>query len=196
MNSEHATKLVVKSLNDSEEAIKTLDVTKIMEIAQVVVSCYKKGGKIMLCGNGGSASQAQHLAAELVCKFRLKRKALSALALTSDASILTAQANDNGFETVFERQVEAHGRKGDALICISTSGQSENVLRALLLAKKKGIITVAFVGNNRNSRIATVADHRLFVMSGDTPRVQEAHLAAGHVICDLVEKELATSFKA
>jgi D-sedoheptulose 7-phosphate isomerase len=191
MNSERAARLVDESFKESTDAIRSMDTSKVAEIAQKIVKCYRKDGKVMFCGNGGSASQAQHLAAELVSKFRLKRPALDALALTTDTSILTAQANDIGFETVFERQVEAHGRKGDVLVGLSTSGRSENVVRAFLLARKKGLATVAFVGNDRSSRLACIADDVLFVQSDDTPRIQEAHIVAGHIICDLVETELA-----
>lgn len=190
MNCERAAKLVDESLKECTDAIWSMDTSKVTEIAQKIVKCYRKGGKVMFCGNGGSASQAQHLAAELVSKFRLERPALSALALTTDTSILTAQANDIGFETVFERQVEAHGRKGDVLVGLSTSGRSENVVKAFLLAKKKGLTTVAFVGSDRNSRLASVADEVLFVQSDDTPRIQEVHIVAGHIVCDIVETEL------
>jgi D-sedoheptulose 7-phosphate isomerase len=193
MNSERSAKLVDESLKESTDAIRSMDTSKIAEIAQTIVKCYRKGGKVMLCGNGGSASQAQHLAAELVSKFRLRRPALSALALTTDTSILTAQANDIGFETVFERQVEAHGRKGDVLVGLSTSGRSENVVKAFLFARKIGVATVALIGNDRTSQLAKVADSVLFVRSSDTPRIQEAHIVAGHIICDLVEVELVSA---
>ena len=145
----------------------------------------------MFCGNGGSASQAQHLAAELVCKFSRDRAPLSAVALTTDTSILTAQANDVGFETVFERQVEAHGKKGDVLIALSTSGNSPNVVRALEAANKKSLGTIAFTGNNPHCKIARMADLVLFVKTNDTPKIQEAHIVAGHIVCDLVETAFA-----
>jgi len=190
MNSERAAKLVGESLKESTDVIRSMDTSKVAEIAQKIVKCYRKGGKVMFCGNGGSASQAQHLAAELVSKFRLKRPALSALALTTDTSILTAQANDIGFETVFERQVEAHGKKGDVLIVLSTSGNSPNVVRALEAANMKSIGTIAFTGNNPHCKIARMADLILFVETNDTPRIQEAHIVAGHIVCDLVETEL------
>jgi len=192
MNSERAAKLVAKSIKDSTDATKSTDGSKIVEIAQRIVTCYSKSGKVMLCGNGGSASQAQHLAAELVSKFRLKRPALSAIALTTDSSILTAQANDVGFETVFERQVEAHGRKGDVLIALSTSGNSPNIVKALKAAKCMGIVAVVFTGSNRKCLASRIADEVLFVESGDTPRIQEAHLVAGHILCDIVETELGS----
>jgi D-sedoheptulose 7-phosphate isomerase len=183
-------KLVAESIKDSTDAIKSTDGSKIVEIAQKLVRCYRRGGKVMLCGNGGSASQAQHIAAELVSKFRLKRPALSAIALTTDSSILTAQANDVGFETVFERQVEAHGRKGDVLIALSTSGNSPNVVKALKAAKSMGLVTVVFTGSNRKCIASRIADEVLFVESSDTPRIQEAHLFAGHILCEIVEAEI------
>ena len=192
MNCKRMVKLVAESIKDSTDAIKSTDGSKIVEIAQKLVRCYRRGGKVMFCGNGGSASQAQHLAAELVSKFRLKRPALSAIALTTDSSILTAQANDVGFETVFERQVEAHGRKGDVLIALSTSGNSPNIVKALKAAKSMGIVTVVFTGSKRKCLASRIADEVLFVESGDTPRIQEAHLVAGHILCDIVETELGS----
>ena len=190
MNSKRAVKLVAESVEDSTNAVKTIGGSKIVEIAQSLVRCYRRGGKVMFCGNGGSASQAQHIAAELVSKFRLKRPALSAIALTTDSSILTAQANDVGFETVFERQVEAHGRKGDILIALSTSGSSPNIVKALKAAKSMGLVTIVFTGSNRKCLASRIADEILFVESSDTPRIQEAHLVAGHILCDIVETEL------
>ena len=192
MNSERAVRLAAESIRASTDAIKSTDRSKVVEIAQKLVRCYRRGGKVMFCGNGGSASQAQHLAAELVSKFRLKRPALSAIALTTDSSILTAQANDVGFGTVFERQVEAHGRKGDVLIALSTSGNSPNIVKALKAAKSMGIVTVVFTGSKRKCLASRIADEVLFVESGDTPRIQEAHLVAGHILCDIVETELGS----
>ena len=144
----------------------------------------------MFCGNGGSASQAQHLAAELVCKFRLTRKAYDAMSLTTDTSIITAQSNDYSFDTIFERQVEAHGKKGDVLIGLSTSGNSPNVIKAIEKAKQLGVYTIAFLGNNNKCKIAGIADMALYIKSSDTPRIQEAHITAGHIICDIIEKEI------
>ena len=190
MNSRLAVKLVADSIKDSTDAIRSTDGLKIVEIAQRLVRCYMRDGKVMFCGNGGSASQAQHLAAELVSKFRFKRPALNAIALTTDSSILTAQANDFGFETVFERQVEAHGRKGDVLIALSTSGNSLNIVKALKAANSIGLVTVVFTGSNRKCLASRIADAVLFVESSFTPRIQEAHLVAGHIICDIVEAEI------
>jgi len=192
MSSRKRLDLIEGSLKDSVEAIRGIDSGQLQRIADMIVGCYKKGGKVMLCGNGGSASQAQHLAAELVCRFRRDRAPLSAMALTTDASILTAQANDVSFETVFERQVEAHGRKGDILVALSTSGNSPNVVSALKAAKRKSIRTIALTGNNRRCKMANMADEILFVECDDTPRIQEAHLVVGHIVCDLVETEFAS----
>jgi len=192
MSSKNRLDLIEGSLKDSVQAIRGIDSGQLQRIANMIVGCYRNGGKVMLCGNGGSASQAQHFAAELICKFRRDRAPLSAFALTNDSSILTAQANDVGFETVFERQVEAHGKKGDILVALSTSGNSPNVVRALKAAERKSIRTIAFTGKNRRCKVANVADEVLFVESDDTPRIQEAHLVAGHIICDLVETEFAS----
>ncbi len=191
MNSRKHLDLIEDSLKGSVEAIRGIDSRQLQRIADMIIGCYKNGGKVMFCGNGGSASQAQHLAAELVCKFRRDRAPLSAMALTTDTSILTAQANDVSFETVFERQVEAHGRNGDILVALSTSGNSPNVVRALKAAKRRSIRTIAFTGKNRRCKAASTADALLYVECSDTPRIQEAHLAAGHIVCDLVESELA-----
>jgi len=192
MSSKKHLDLIEGSLKDSVEAIRGIDSGQLQRIADMIVGCYKNGGKVMLCGNGGSASQAQHLAAELVCKFRRNRAPLCALALTTDTSILTAQANDVSFETVFERQVEAHGRKEDILVALSTSGNSPNVVRALKAAKRKSIRTIAFTGKDRRCKVANAADEILFVECDDAPRIQEAHLVVGHIICDLVETEFAS----
>ncbi|MFY9908393.1 MAG: SIS domain-containing protein [Candidatus Sulfotelmatobacter sp.] len=145
------------------------------------------GEKILWCGNGGSAADAQHLAAELVGRFRRERRGLASIALTTDASILTSVANDNGYQKVFSRQVEALGVKGDMLIGISTSGSSRNVSLALETARSLGIFTVAFTGEVGSGSIAETADLALCVPSKDTARIQEAHILCGHMLCDWVE---------
>ncbi|TFH00459.1 MAG: SIS domain-containing protein [Candidatus Thorarchaeota archaeon] len=164
-----------------------IDFARIISIAQRIAEALEKGAKVMLCGNGGSASQAQHLAAELVCRFKFERRAFDARALTTDTSILTAQANDSGFDTVFERQVEACGLRGDILIGLSTSGNSQNIINAIRMAKQMGLYTIAFTGEDRESSIAAIADEVLYVESPDTPRIQEAHLVIGHIVCEIVE---------
>jgi len=191
MSSKKGLALIECSLKESAKTIRGIEAQKLQGIADMMVRCYKNGGKVMLCGNGGSSSQAQHIAAELVCRFRRDRGPFSALSLTADTSVLTAQANDVGFDSVFERQVYAHGRNGDMLIALSTSGNSPNVVRALSAASRRSINTVAFTGEDRLSKVAVVADEVLFIESSDTPRIQEAHIVAGHIICDLVERELA-----
>jgi D-sedoheptulose 7-phosphate isomerase len=192
MSSKKDVDLIGRSLKESVGAIKGIEPAQLQEIADTIVRCFRNGGKVMLCGNGGSASQAQHLAAELVCSFRRSRTPLSAIALTTDTSVLTAQANDVSFETVFKRQVEAHGKRGDVLVALSTSGNSPNVVKALKAANKRSITTIAFTGKNRQCKVAGIAKQVLFVETRDTPRIQEAHIVAGHIICDLVETELGT----
>jgi len=155
-------------------------------IARGMVSTLKAGGKILWCGNGGSAADAQHLAAELVGRFRRERRAIASVALTTDSSILTSVANDYGFETVFSRQVDALGRSGDLLVGLSTSGNSPNVIAALVAARAQGMATVGFSGAG-GGRMARLADHLFAVESSDTARIQEAHILAGHMLCDWIE---------
>lgn len=155
-------------------------------IAQAMAATLRFGGKILWCGNGGSAADCQHLAAEIVGRFRRERKGLASLALTTDTSILTAVANDYGYEMVFSRQVEALANAGDLLVGISTSGNSKNVVNAMEAARAKGVTTVAFTGSG-GGRLATLADHLFAVESCDTARIQEAHILAGHMLCDWVE---------
>jgi D-sedoheptulose 7-phosphate isomerase len=158
-------------------------------IARVMADALHHGNQILWCGNGGSAGDSQHLAAEIVGRFRRERRGMPSIALTTDTSILTAVANDYGYEAVFSRQVEALGRKGDVLVGISTSGNSHNVIAALEAAKVYGVITVAFTGAG-GGRMASLADHLFAVDSRDTARVQEAHILAGHMICDWLELDL------
>jgi D-sedoheptulose 7-phosphate isomerase len=161
----------------------------IRSAAETAVRCLRSGGKILICGNGGSAADSQHIAAELVVRFGLNRRALPAIALTTDTSILTAGANDLGFEDVFSRQVEALGRKGDLLIAISTSGRSPNIIKAVEQAKAQGLAVIGLTGASEGS-LDRLADLVLHVPSADTARIQESHMAVGHLVCDLVEKEM------
>lgn len=156
-------------------------------VVTLVRDTLARGGRLFFCGNGGSAADAQHLAAEYVVRFRRSRKALPAMALTTDTSVLTAGANDFGFETVFARQVEALGREGDLLLLHSTSGNSENLLRAAEAARARGMGTVAFLARD-GGRLREMVDRALVVPTDDTARAQELHLALGHVVCDLVEE--------
>ena len=157
-------------------------------IARAMVSTLRAGGKILWCGNGGSAGDSQHLAAELVGRFRRQRRGLASLALTTDSSALTSIANDYGYEAVFSRQVEALGVAGDLLVGISTSGNSQNVVAALEAARSRGLTTVAFTGAG-GGRMAKLADHLFAVASQETARIQEAHILAGHMLCDWIELE-------
>lgn len=160
----------------------------IQKISDEIASALRRGNKVLLCGNGGSAADAQHIAAEMAGKFKLQRPPLSAVALTTNTSILTAIANDFGYEKIFSRQVSAIAVPGDVVIGISTSGNSPNVILALQEAKRKGALTIAFTG--RGGRIKDLSDLCLDVPCDDTPRIQEAHITAGHIICGLVEEEL------
>lgn len=164
----------------------------IIDCARVLVDALKNGRKILTMGNGGSAADAQHLAAEMVGRFLLERKALPAIALTTDTSILTAVGNDYGFDDIFKRQVEALAKPGDVLIGISTSGNSLNVLRGLEAGKNLGVSTIGLLGCD-GGEIAPVVDHSLVVPSFETPRIQEVHLIVIHILCDLVEKGLFTT---
>lgn len=161
----------------------------IQSVVCSIVTAIKNGNKILLAGNGGSAADAQHIATEFVVKFYKKRNAYQAIALTTDTSILTAISNDNSFEEVFSRQIEALGVKGDIFIAISTSGQSKNVINALKKAKEKGLQTIGLTGE-KPSEMDKYCDIILKVPSPDTPKIQEAHIMLGHIICALVEQEI------
>jgi D-sedoheptulose 7-phosphate isomerase len=163
---------------------------RVVALADRIFAAVTSGGRVWLFGNGGSAADAQHLAAELVGRFRLDRSALPAEALTVNASVLTALANDFGFNEVFARQLEAHGRSGDVAIGITTSGESENVVRGLERARALGLHTVALTGRI-GSRACDVASECIAVPADDTPRIQECHILLGHVLCELVERQVS-----
>lgn len=158
----------------------------ISQLAQSMISTLKNEGKILLMGNGGSASDAQHIAAELVGRCLKDRRGLPAIALNTDGSILTALSNDFGYDVVFQRQVEALAKPQDLVLGISTSGRSKNVYQALEFAQKLGITTAALLGGD-GGRIRSVADLCLIVPSYETPRIQEGHILIGHIVCELVE---------
>lgn len=173
-----------------KEAIAASDqLDRLIDIARLLVSVYRSGGKVLLCGNGGSAADAQHLVAELVSKFRKERPGLPALALNVNTSILTAIANDYSYDRVFARQVEALGKPGDVLIGISTSGNSASIIEAVKEAHLRDLRTVVFCGGT-GGKLKDFAEISFIVPSSDTPRIQEAHIAAGHILCDIVEREL------
>ena len=163
-------------------------------VARLLVETYRKGGKSLWAGNGGSAADAQHMAAELVNKFRLDRGGLPALALTVDTSILTAIGNDYGYDQVFARQIVANGRPGDVFIGISTSGNSANLVAALQACRQKGLVSVALVGANPCAMDAY--DHVIHLPSTETPRIQECQTLVGHLLCDAVESALFGSGEA
>lgn len=159
-------------------------------MVNTIIAALKKGGKVVFFGNGGSAADAMHLAGELVGHLKLERPAIPAIALTANTSIITAIANDDGYETVFSRQVEALVNKNDVVIAISTSGNSPNVIRAVTAAKAKGARTIGLTGGS-GGKLAGVVDLALVVPSNDTQRIQEAHITIGHIICELVERMMA-----
>lgn len=163
--------------------------TQIADMASLLAETFRSGGKLLVMGNGGSAADSQHFAAEIVGRFKLERKALPAVALSCDTSILTAIGNDYGFDTVFRRQVEALAVSGDVVVGISTSGNSPNVQAALELARERGCRTIGLLGRDGGS-IKPLCDLALVVPSFDTPRVQEGHITIIHIVCDLVERAL------
>lgn len=182
-----------KELAEHRETLENLAIYQIKKIELIVlalINCYRSNGKIVLFGNGGSAADAQHIAGEMMGRFGMERKAMPALALTGNSSVVSAIGNDYGFEYIFERQVDGIVNSGDVVIGISTSGNAENVLRGLKKAKEKGATTVAFTGRTggKLQEISHAIDVFLQVPSDNTPRIQEAHIAVGHIVCGLVEK--------
>jgi D-sedoheptulose 7-phosphate isomerase len=164
-------------------------VTTAGKIAAVITAALRSGKKLLIIGNGGSAADAQHMAAEIVGRYKQDRPGYPALALTTDTSALTAIANDYGFEQVFARQVEGLGQRGDVLLALSTSGRSPNILAALRTARDRGLFTVGFTGS-KGEALGALCDHLLVAPSDDTPVVQQIHLAVAHGICDEIEQTL------
>ncbi len=161
----------------------------IVRIVEEIVKALKDGGKIIFFGNGGSAADAQHLAAELVGRFKLERRGLPALALSTNTSVLTSVGNDYSFAQVFARQVEALGKQEDVAVGISTSGGAANVIEGILAAKAAGIFTIGLTGG-KGGKLAEVVDLAIIVPSPDTARIQEAHITVGHLVCQLVEEKM------
>lgn len=183
---------IADAINDSVNTKKLLLETqakKIEEIGILIAKQVKLGNKVLFCGNGGSAADSQHLAAELVVRLRshYNRPAIPGLALTVDTSILTAGGNDIGFDNIFARGVEAFGQKGDVLIGISTSGKSENVIRAVNLANEKGLVTVGLLGGD-GGKLNEYCNHSVIVPSNVTARIQESHILIGHIWCEIIEE--------
>jgi len=183
---------VIRELTESGELKKTVSenlTDLIVDAAQMIVDTYKARKKVLLIGNGGSAADAQHLATELVGRFMLERKALPAIALTTDTSVLTAVSNDYGYETVFSRQIEALAEEGDILLAMTTSAASPNILIAMETARVIGMKIILMTGE-RGKSLTNKAGLVLSVPSSRSPRIQEVHITIGHIICYLVEKEL------
>lgn len=172
-----------KILND-EKMISTIE-----KVADEIVKSYKANKKVLTAGNGGSAADAQHIAGELVSKFYFDRPGLSAIALNSNTSIITAIANDYGYEKVFSKQVEANGEQGDIFIGISTSGNSLNIVSALEEARKKGLLTIGLMGE-KFCKMEELCDYIIKIPSSETPKIQESHIMIGHIICAIVEEKM------
>lgn len=188
------TKFVLDSLTESSETklkIQSECLNDILSAVDLIVSNFKNGNKLLLCGNGGSAADCQHIAAELVIRLshKIKRPALPAIALTTDSSLLTAGGNDIGFENIFARGVEGLGSKGDVLLAISTSGNSTNVIKAVEIAKSKGMKSIGFLGGN-GGKLKLLVDLPIVIPSSNVQRIQEGHITVAHIICELIEDEL------
>jgi len=180
-------KIINESI-DTKEHVRKNEVANIKKAVEVIVRSLKAGGKLIVFGNGGSAADSQHIAAELVGRFKKERKALAAIALTTNTSTLTAIANDYGYDVAFSRQIDALGRKGDVALGISTSGNSKNVIEALKKARAAGITTIGMTGGDGGKM---KADCDILINTGvkDTARTQESHIMIGHILCELIEDE-------
>ena len=175
------------ALERATQDIGLLDTAR--EITDVITGALRSGNKLLLAGNGGSAADAQHIAAEFVGRYKKDRPAYAAIALTTDTSALTAIGNDYGFEQIFARQVEGLGRRGDVLLAMTTSGRSANILAALKVARQQGLVTVGFTGS-KGASLAASCDHLLVAPSDDTAVIQQIHLTFAHGICDVIEQSL------
>lgn len=186
MDNNDVIKLFDQSIQVINETKKTIK--HIQKAVTVITSSLRNGNKIIIFGNGGSAADAQHMAAELVGRYKLERKSLPAIALSADTAVITAISNDYGFDEVFGRQCESLVKKGDIVIAISTSGMSQNVIRGVQIAKKKGAKIISLTGKT-NGKLKNISDIVLEVPSKNTPRIQEGHRTIIHIICELVEKK-------
>ena len=185
--------ILLESIQVKEEILRS-QVGSILQIAELMIDCLKKDGKVIVFGNGGSASDSQHIAAELVGRFKKDRSALAGIALTTNTAVITSLANDYGYDVVFSRQIEALGKKNDVALGISTSGKARNVALGFKQAKKMGIKTVALSGGD-GGEIVKLADVSLLVPSKVTARIQEAHITIAHIICEMIEQELCREQK-
>jgi len=182
----------LKAFDDSAEIKRRFGrdhAEKIAQVAQLMGRAFREGRKVLLFGNGGSATDAAHIAAEFVGRYKRERAPLPAIALTTDIAAITCIANDYGFEELFARQVRAHGQKGDIAIAISTSGNSPNVLRGIEAARECGLTTIAWTGGT-GGKLAGMADYAFIVPSTVTARIQESHITLGHVLCELIEDQV------
>lgn len=179
--------IVKQSIDVKRQAFDEND-EKIEKVIELLVDALKSGKKLLICGNGGSAADSQHIAAEFIGRFKKERKALPAIALSTDTSILTSLSNDYNFDIIFSRQIEALGQEGDVLLGISTSGNSQNVVKAVEAAKQQGMTTVVLTGDG-GGKLGEIADICIAVPSKITARIQESHITIAHVICELVENK-------
>ncbi len=182
-------KIQLQDSIDTKKALLSTNLGVIREIADVIVRAFKNNHRLYLIGNGGSAADAQHIAGELIGRFKMNRRPLPAVALTTDTSVLTALANDFGYDTCFARQVEALADPGDVVLAFSTSGNSQGILNAIQIARNRGAIAIGFTGKD-GGLLKNAVDICLKIPSDNTPRIQECHITVGHIICFIVEKEL------
>lgn len=174
---------------DTKKALLAANLDIIRNIADVLVRAFKNNHRLYLIGNGGSAADAQHIAGELVGRFKMNRRPLPAVALTTDTSVMTALANDFGYDTCFARQVEALASPGDVILAFSTSGNSKGILNAVQVARDRGVTAIGFTGKN-GGLLKDAVDICLQIPSDNTPRIQECHITVGHILCSIIEKEL------
>ncbi|MDD5432894.1 MAG: D-sedoheptulose 7-phosphate isomerase [Candidatus Omnitrophica bacterium] len=187
------TDILLESIHVKEQILRN-NIGQIKEIADILIESLKKGGKALIFGNGGSAADAQHMAAEFIGRFKKDRSALAAISLNTNTSVLTSLANDYGYEVIFAKQVEALGQKNDIIFAISTSGKAKNVALGIKQAKKMGIRSIALTGGD-GGELAKLADVALIVPSNITARIQESHITIIHIICELVEQTLCQDVK-
>ncbi len=181
--------IISREIQESIEVKNNISINDVSDAVRLIIDAYKQHKKVLICGNGGSAADAQHMAGELVGRFKMERQALGAIALTTDSSILTAIGNDYGFDDIFSRQIEALVESGDVVIGISTTGNSPNVIKGLILAKEKGAVTIGLTGKD-GGKLKDLVDVCIIVPSSNTPRIQEGHITIIHIICLLVEQSL------
>jgi D-sedoheptulose 7-phosphate isomerase len=190
MTSDMISKSIGDSIGVKQKILADTDLLgTIRHVAEACITAYQGGGRVLLAGNGGSAADAQHIAAELVGRYSFDRPALSSIALTTDSSMITAIGNDYGYDHVFLRQLEANGRKGDVFIGISTSGHSPNVIAALKRSRELGIVAIGLTGQD-GAMMQPCSDYCICIPSDSTPRIQESHIMVGHIICEMVEASL------